>query len=116
MFHLLAGILAAAGVAGSQPVTDYVEGEAADAELARKCTTLRAPGGKTAHVCRTWHATGGGYYRGTWDTGRYSAGSFLLGNADGHTYRLPWSGGYSGAKRFVIRLCNSTTGKCTAWW
>ncbi|AGC44627.1 hypothetical protein MYSTI_03315 [Myxococcus stipitatus DSM 14675] len=116
MFHLLAGILAAAGVAGSQPVTDYDEQEAPDAELARACKTLRAPGGKTARVCRTWYAIGGGYYRGTWDTSSHSAGSYLQGNADGRTYNLAWDGSYRGVKRFVIRLCNSGTRKCTAWW
>ncbi|WP_338867076.1 hypothetical protein [Myxococcus stipitatus] len=116
MFQVLAGILAAASVAGSQSVTEDFQQEAVDPELARACTTLRAPGGKTAEVCKTWYATGGGYYRGTWDTGRYSAGSYLQGNADGRVYNLAWNGSYRDVKRFLIRLCNSSTRTCSGWW
>ncbi|MBZ4412431.1 hypothetical protein K8640_29830 [Myxococcus sp. XM-1-1-1] len=114
MFQVLAGILAAAGVAGSPPVPEAPPDAAA--ELARACTTLTAPGNRRANVCKTWTAMGGGVYRGTWSTSSHASGTRLQFYADGYVFNAAWSGEYSGVQRFLLRLCNTSTGRCSAWW
>lgn len=116
MFQVLAGILAAAGVAGSNPVPEAAPDASTDAELARACTTLTAPGGRKASVCKTWTATGGGYYKGTWSTSSHGSGVKLQFYADGWVVNAAWNGSYSGVARFLLRLCNTSSGQCSAWW
>lgn len=82
------------------------------------CTTLAAPGGGSATVCKTYVATGGGLYKGTFSVNSASSRVYVQAYQDGSVYSLTSRGGtgsgsYADVASFHLRACNSG---CSSWY
>ncbi|MGY0236757.1 hypothetical protein [Longispora urticae] len=82
------------------------------------CTTLSAPGGGTAHVCRTWNANGDGTYWGELSVDSASSRVYTQASRDGSVVQVSGRGQngyvqYNGYKKVYQRACNTS---CGAWW
>jgi len=88
----------------------------AAAQAASDCATLGDPSGGSAHVCKSWNATGGGYYNGTWSVGVTTSLTYVQKYEDGRVTSVSGSGSYTHVKSFHMRACSSTTHQCSGWW
>jgi hypothetical protein len=89
------------------------------ANAKQQCTTLSAPGGGSAAVCKSWFdPDGDGYYYGSWwPNGPWTTKVALKKIEDGRQ-RDADAGGrdYYNVKVFQLKLCNTLTGKCGSPW
>lgn len=108
--RVLSGAVAAAAAA-----TAFTLGTA-PAEAASGCTTLYDGHSGNSHVCKTWNATGGGYYKGSWSIGVTTSYTYVQLYKDGSVSNASGSrGSYSHVKHFYLRACSSFGG-CGGWW
>ncbi len=81
------------------------------------CTKLTDKSGGTAQVCKTWNATSGGYYSGTWSIGVMTSYTYVELYKDGAVSQATGSSGsYPHLKKFWMRACSSLGTGCSAWW
>lgn len=75
-------------------------------------------GGGSATVCKTYVATGGGLYKGTFSVNSASSRVYVQAYQDGSVYSLTSRGGtgsgsYADVASFHLRACNSG---CSSWY
>ncbi|MFF3733060.1 hypothetical protein ACFYXM_22770 [Streptomyces sp. NPDC002476] len=81
------------------------------------CTRLTDKSGGNAEVCKTWTATSGGYYKGTWSIGVMTSYTYVELYKDGAVSKATGSSGsYPHLKKFWMRACSSLGTGCSAWW
>ncbi|WP_394437685.1 hypothetical protein [Streptomyces sp. SGAir0957] len=84
------------------------------------CTTLYAPGGGHADICRQWWSNGAGSYDGKWypkTPGVITSNVYLQAREDGGApYRTSFSARFYSADKALNRLCSSLTNTCGGWW
>jgi hypothetical protein len=85
------------------------------AHAASGCTTLGDGHSGSSHVCKSWTAVGGGYYKGTWSIGVTTSYTYVEVYKDGAVSTVGGGGSYSHLKKFYMRACSSFGG-CGGWW
>jgi hypothetical protein len=86
------------------------------AQAASDCATLGDPSGGSAAVCKSWTATGGGYFNGTWSVGVTTSLTYVQKSEDGRVSGASGRGSYTHVKKFRMRACSATTNRCSGWW
>src|SRR5512139_2423071 len=108
--RLLGGTLVAAAAAAAITV-----GSAASAHAASACTTLHDGHSGSSHVCKSWDAVGGGYYKGNWSIGVTTSYTYVQVYRDGKVTTVGGGGSYPHLRHFFMRAC-SDYGGCSGWW